>query len=65
MLRLSEALHAEGRVDDALGRELSACFQPAQLVELVVLAGLYHAVSYVVNACGVPLEEWGARAPAA
>jgi alkylhydroperoxidase family enzyme len=64
VLRLSEALHRTNRLEPALWRELAEAFAPAQLVELTVLAGLYHAISYVVNACGVPLEDWAARAPA-
>jgi 4-carboxymuconolactone decarboxylase len=27
----------------------------------LMLAGWYHAISYVCNASRVPLEEWGAR----
>jgi alkylhydroperoxidase family enzyme len=35
----------------------SSSFAPEQLVELVMLAGLYHAVSFVVNAFGVQHED--------
>jgi alkylhydroperoxidase family enzyme len=64
VLRLCEQLHATNTLDDELWRELAARFEPPQLVELIVLAGLYHAISYVVNACAIPLERWAARAPA-
>ena len=50
-------------VDDALWEELSAHFAPDQLVELIMLAGLYHAVSYVVNATGVQHEAFAPRFP--
>ena len=33
----------------------------AQLIELMMLAGWYHSVSYVCNAARVPLEAWAAR----
>jgi alkylhydroperoxidase family enzyme len=63
VLRLCEELHATNGIDDALWSELAAHFEPTQLVELIVLAGLYHAISYVVNGCRVPLEAWATRAP--
>ena len=65
VLQLAEELHTTNHVSDALWENLAHHFEPAQLVELIVLAGLYHAVSYVVNACKVPLEPWATRAPAA
>ena len=56
-MRLADQLHDTSRVDDALWGELAAHFAADQLVELVMLAGLYHAVSYMVNACGVQQEN--------
>ena len=58
VIRLADQLHATNRVDDALWEEISAHFAADQLVELVMLAGLYHAVSYMVNAFGVQQEEF-------
>jgi alkylhydroperoxidase family enzyme len=63
VIRLADQLHATNRVDDALWEEISAHFTADQLVELVMLAGLYHAVSYLVNACGVQQEEFAPRFP--
>ena len=31
--------------------------------ELLMLAGWYHAIAFVCNAAGVPLEAWQARLP--
>ncbi|HTO53256.1 MAG TPA: carboxymuconolactone decarboxylase family protein [Myxococcota bacterium] len=64
ILELCDALHERSRVGDALWQALAAEFQPAQLVELVILAGLYHAVSYATNALRLPLEPGAARFPA-
>ena len=61
ILRLCDTLHATSQTDDALYDELAACFAPDQIIELVMLAGLYHAVSYVVNTAGVDHEPWGRR----
>jgi hypothetical protein len=35
----------------------------AQLIELLVIAGLYHTISFIVNGLSVPLESWGTRFP--
>lgn|SRR5437667_4236528 len=63
VIRLADQLHRTSRVDDALWREMSAHFSSDQLVELIMLAGLYHAVSYIVNATGVQREAFAPRFP--
>lgn len=63
LLTLADQLHDSNRVDDALWARLSASFGDDQLVELVMLAGLYHAVSYVINAAGVQHEAFAPRFP--
>jgi alkylhydroperoxidase family enzyme len=65
LLRLCDELHATSTVSDALWTSLAAAYTPEQLVELVVLAGLYHAVSFATNALAIPLEPFGARFPGA
>lgn len=64
LIRMCDALHATSRIDDALWAALAATWQPDQLVELVVLAGYYTTISYVVNALGIPPEPFAARFPA-
>lgn len=63
LLRLCDELHATARVSNALWNELAIEFRPDQLIELVVLAGLYHAISFATNAFEVPLEPFAARFP--
>jgi alkylhydroperoxidase family enzyme len=63
VIRLADQLHETNRVDDTLWEEMSAHFEPDQLVELIMLAGLYHAVSYMVNATGVQHEAFAPRFP--
>ena len=63
VMRLADQLHDTSRVDDALWQELSAHFREDQLVELVMLAGLYHAVSFMVNATGVSREAFAPGFP--
>ena len=64
VLRLADRLHDTNEVDDALWQELAAHFAPQQLVELIMLAGKYHAVSYLINAIGIQHEAFAPRFPA-
>jgi alkylhydroperoxidase family enzyme len=64
VLRLADRLHETNDVDDALWVDAAARFSAAQLVELVMLAGLYHAVSYLVNAMRVAREPFAPAFPA-
>lgn len=64
VLRLADRLHDTNEVDDALWQELAAQFAPEQLVELIMLAGKYHAVSYLINALGIQHEAFAPRFPA-
>lgn len=63
VLRLADQLHATSGVDEEVWQEASSSFAPEQLIELVMLAGLYHAVSFLVNALGVQHEESAPRFP--
>ena len=63
VLRLADQLHDSARADDALWQELSAHFAADQLIELIMLAGLYHAVSFMVNATGVAREAFAPGFP--
>lgn len=61
LLQMVDALHDKADVDDALWQSLSAQWTAPQLIELLMLAGWYHAISYLCNAARVPLETWAAR----
>jgi alkylhydroperoxidase family enzyme len=65
VLRLADALHETSRVDDALWADLAAQLAPEQLIELLMLAGLYHAVSYLINGIGIEQEAFAPRFPPA
>jgi alkylhydroperoxidase family enzyme len=64
LVRLADELHEDARPSDATWATLSARFAEDQLIELLVLAGLYRAVSYAVNGTGVALEPGAPRFPA-
>jgi len=61
LVRLVDELHDSSDVSDGLWADLAAQWTPAQLIELLMLAGWYHAISYVCRVTRVPLETWQAR----
>ncbi|BEP53877.1 hypothetical protein GmRootV118_11210 [Variovorax sp. V118] len=61
LLAMVDRPHDTGDIDDTLWEALSAHWSHAQLIELMMLAGWYRAVSHVCNAARVPLETWAAR----
>lgn len=63
LVRLADELHDTATVSDALWEALADTWTPPQLIELLLLAGWYRAISYVCNAAAVPLETWQARFP--
>ena len=65
LVQLVDELHDTGTVSDALWAQLSPEWTPPQLIELLMLAGWYHAISYVCNGARIPLEAWGTRWSAA
>jgi alkylhydroperoxidase family enzyme len=65
LVRLVDELHETATVSDALWAELRPRWSDEQILELVVLAGFYHTISFVVNALAIEREPDGARFPAA
>ena len=65
LIRLADELHESCSVSDALWADLTERFTSDQLLELVITAGWYRLLSYVINAAGVEHEPWAARFPAA
>jgi len=61
LIRLCDSLHADCSVDDTLWSELSALHTEEAIIELLMLAGFYRTVSYLVNGLGLPLEPDAAR----
>jgi 4-carboxymuconolactone decarboxylase len=61
LVQLVDELHDTATISDSLWPHLAALWSPPQLIELLMLAGWYHAISYVCNAARVPLETWAAR----
>jgi alkylhydroperoxidase family enzyme len=56
VIELADQLYDTSCVDDVTWAKLATHFASDQLIELLMLAGLYHAVSFMVNACKIELE---------
>ena len=61
ILRLVDSLHETNTIHETLWAALKTEFSDEQLIELVVLTGFYHTISFVTNALAVPLEGNAAR----
>ena len=64
LLALADSLHAGSTVDDGLWQRLGKHYCEEQLIECLLLVGLYHAVSFVVNGLRVEHEAHAPRFPA-
>jgi alkylhydroperoxidase family enzyme len=65
MLAAVDALHVRATLGDAEFKALSAHYDDAQILEIILLCGFYHTVSYLANGLDLPLEAKGARFPMA
>lgn len=63
LIRLCDSLHEDCTVDDALWAELSRHHDDETLLELLMLAGTYRTVSYLVNSLRLPPETGARRFP--
>ncbi|MGY8679535.1 carboxymuconolactone decarboxylase family protein [Bradyrhizobium sp. UFLA05-153] len=59
-----DALHHRATLDDVEFAALAAHYDDAQILEIMMLCGVYRTVSYLANGLRLPLEEKAARFPA-
>lgn len=64
LIRLVDELHEQAALSDALWNALRPLWSHEQLIELLVLVGFYHTISFVTNALTIPLEATAERFPA-
>lgn len=64
ILAMVDELHDAGTLTDETFVALTEHFDEGQIIELLVLAGWYHAISYVANGARTELEDWAPRFPA-
>jgi alkylhydroperoxidase family enzyme len=61
VVALADELHRGGAPSDATWAALQARLDDAQLLELLVVCGFYHLISFVARGAAVPLEPWARR----
>jgi hypothetical protein len=57
LIRLVDELHDSSDVSESLWRDLHREYADEQLLDLFMLCGWYHAISFTARAARVPLEE--------
>lgn len=63
LLGTVDALHAHSTLSDDEYAQLAAHYAPEQIIEIVMLVGLYHAASFLCRATGVEREEGAPALP--
>ncbi|MFE9397005.1 carboxymuconolactone decarboxylase family protein [Streptomyces flavidovirens] len=61
LIEATDALHTHHDIDDALWERLAAECNPEQLLDLLMLCGWYHAISFTACATRLPLEPGSPR----
>ncbi|HEU4428286.1 MAG TPA: carboxymuconolactone decarboxylase family protein [Myxococcota bacterium] len=61
LIAACDSLHAAADVDDALWSRLAEHWSEAQILDLLLLCGWYHAISFAARAARVPLETFAPR----
>jgi alkylhydroperoxidase family enzyme len=64
VIALCDALHERAQLPAEVWAAVAAQFEPAQIIELLALAGQYHMVSFVTNGRGLAREPGAPRFPA-
>jgi 4-carboxymuconolactone decarboxylase len=63
LISFVDSLHDTGTVSDELWKQALQYWTDEQALELAVLSGYYHAISYVANMAGLHPETWALRFP--
>jgi alkylhydroperoxidase family enzyme len=61
LIEVTDALHEHADIDDALWQRLRAHLSDDQALDVFMLAGWYHAISYAANAARIDLEPGAPR----
>jgi 4-carboxymuconolactone decarboxylase len=63
LIRLVDELHETATISDAVWEQLVAIWSTAQILEVIIIVGWYHLISFVANAAQIEYEPWAARFP--
>lgn len=63
LVRLADELHDTSTMSDELWTAVTAEWSDEQVIELICVAGLYHAIAYMTNACRIEPEPFAEPFP--
>jgi 4-carboxymuconolactone decarboxylase len=63
LIALVNELHETSKISNSTWASLEAFWDEKQLIELIVLVGWYHTISFLCNATQIPMESWAAPFP--
>lgn len=63
LIRLVDELHETATISDATWEQLVVSWSTAQILEIIIVVGWYHLISFVANAAQVEQEPWAAHFP--
>ncbi len=61
LIAVVDSLHDDADIDDETYAQLSAVFTEAEILDVLMLSGWYHAISYAANGARVALEDSAPR----
>jgi alkylhydroperoxidase family enzyme len=61
LIEAVDALHDHSRIDDDLWGRLTVRYDDSELLDLLLLCGWYHAISFAANSTQLALEEGAPR----
>jgi alkylhydroperoxidase family enzyme len=61
LIEAVDSLHDVGDLDDACWARLATAFSEPELIDLLLVTGWYHAISYVARAARLTPEPWAPR----
>jgi alkylhydroperoxidase family enzyme len=61
LIRATDELHETANITDATWAALAGHFAADQILDILLLAGWYHAISFAANGARVDLEPWAPR----
>ncbi len=61
LIEVADSLHDTSQIDDELWARLSAELTDAEILDVLMLCGWYHAISFAANGVGLELEDGSPR----
>ena len=63
LIRFADEIHETYTISDELWESLNGGWSEAEILEMLAIAGNYHAISFMTNALRIDLEDTGERFP--